>query len=318
MSVKPSVTIALVVVAVLATVAIGESRIASLRSRLERVEAAQAKSAAVASASGTPESAAPSSDSQPSRVRERSDEKGLKAGTAPADDSKDFAKTVRKMWENPAGKSMMSQGVKMAVAMMYGDFIDGMDLTKEEADYFRSLLGKEMAEQQELGMKMMGASAEERKAMVADLSKRSEENEKAIKDFLNSEDDYKKFQAFKERLPERQQLDGLRTLMASKEVPMDAATEDKLVDAMYRARTQSNTMDLNGVKGLEEMAKGDIVQRFEADWTRQQENLRKEVGGVLDETQLKAFTEYQEQMKEFQLMGLKMVSDQEGEDEEEE
>ena len=67
------------------------------------------------------------------------------------------------MWDNPAGKSMMNQGVKMAVAMMYQDFVDGLNLTKEEIDYFKNLLGKEMGDQQELGMKMLGATRKSKK-----------------------------------------------------------------------------------------------------------------------------------------------------------
>jgi hypothetical protein len=202
----------------------------------------------------------------------------------------------------------MNQGVKMAVAMMYGDFIDGMDLTKEEAEYFKTLLGKEMADQQEIGMKMMGASAEERTQLAGEITKRAKENEEAIKAFLNNEEDYKKFETFKERLPERQQLDGIRSLMASQEVPLDAASEEKLVEAMHRARTQPNTADFSGPDAFSEMAKGNAVERFEESWTRQQETLRKEVSGVLNEKQMKAFGDYQVQMKEFQLMGIKMMS----------
>ena len=73
------------------------------------------------------------------------------------------------MWDNPAGKSMMNQGVKMAVGMMYQDFIDGLDLTKEEGDYFKNLLGKEIGDQQELGMKMLGATAEEQKTLAEEF-----------------------------------------------------------------------------------------------------------------------------------------------------
>ena len=292
--------------AVLATVAIEESRLASLRSRLEKVEESVAKSPLPAAASATPASSG-ASEAQSARVRERPIEKPGDAKVAEADEAGEFGKTVRKMWENPAGKSMMNQGMKMAVAMMYGDFIDGLDLSKEEAEYFRNLLGKEMTDQQEIGMKMMGASKEERTKLAEEITKRAKENEEAVKAFLNSEEDYKKFQAYKERLPERQQLDGIRAAMAAQQTPLDAATEEKLMDAMHKARTQPNMVDYNGPKGFEEIAKGDAAAAFEQNWTRQQENLKKEVSGILDEKQMEAFTEYQKQMKEFQLMGIKML-----------
>lgn len=306
---KSSHTFGLVLLAVLATVGIEESRMASLRSRLENVETSLAKSpmpatgpAATPASPGTPEA-------QSARVRERSTEKSADAKVAEAEDtSGDFGKTVRKMWENPAGKSMMNQGVKMAVAMMYGDFVDGLDLSKEEQDYFRNLLGKEMADQQEIAMKMMGASPEEQKKLAGEISTRAKENEAAVKAFLNSEDDYKKFQAYKERLPERQQLEGIRSAMAAQQAPLDEAGEEKLLEAMHRARTQPNTADFSGPNAFSEMAEGNAVERFEQSWTRQQENLKKEVSGILDEKQMKAFTDYQNQMKEFQLMGIKMMA----------
>lgn len=314
---KPSHTFGLVLLAVLATVGIEESRMAQLRSRLESVEASAAKEPQDSSSAAANSPTVLSQETQPTRVRERSDAKPEATAKAAEEESGDFSKTVRKMWENPAGKSMMNQGVKMAVAMMYGDFIDGMELTKEETEYFRNLLGKEMSDQQEIGMKMMGASPEEQTKLVKEITKRAEESEEAIKAFLNSEDDYKKFQTFKERLPERQQLDGLRSMMASKEVPLDGAGEEKLVEAMHKARTQPNVVDYNGPKAFEELSKGNAVEAFEQNWARQQENLKKEVSGVLNEKQMQAFVEYQEQMKEFQLMGIKMMAGKQDKDAEE-
>ena len=308
---KPSHCFVIVVLAVLATAAIEESRMASLRARLEQIGTTAATKAPAAASDPLAGSSQAAPAAPPTRVRERPTEPA-EAGEAEESTSADFAKTVRKMWDNPAGKSMMNQGVKMAVAMMYGDFIDDLGLSKEEADYIRDLLGKGLIDQQEVGMKMMGASPEERTKLAQEIDKRSKENEEAIKAFLNNEEDYRKFTTYKDRLPERQQLDGLRSLMASQQVPLDAASEEKLVEAMHRARTQSGTSDFNGPKGFEEIAKGDVVERFEQDWGRQQEILRKEAGGILDEKEMKAFIEYQEQMKEFQLMGLKMISGKQG------
>ncbi len=305
---KPPAVFGLVLVAVLATVAIEESRIASLRARLEQAEPVKS-AAAVPGPAASPAASAPE-PSRPTRAGERPAAPASGAKAAEGDEPGDFARTVRKMWDNPAGKSMMNQGVKMAVAMMYGDFIDGLGLSKEEADYFRELLGKDMTDQQEIGMKMMGASQEERMELASEIAKRAKENEEAVKTFLNSEEDYNKFQAFKDQLPERQQLDGIRTHLASQQAPLDPAAEEKLVEAMQRARKQANATNFSGPEGFEELAKGDAVARFEQDWARQQEIVKKEVGSVLDEKQMKAFFEYQEQMKEFQLMGLKMISGQ--------
>src|SRR5690606_20030867 len=125
--------------------------------------------------------------------------------------------------------------------------------------------------------------------------------------FLNCEEDYARYQSYKERLPERQQLEGLRSAMASNEVPLDETTEEQLVDAMYRAGTQPQVTDFNGAAGMEALARGNMVEEFQKSWELQQEALRIELNAILDEKQREAFFEHQEQMKEFQLMSIKMA-----------
>lgn len=195
----------------------------------------------------------------------------------------------------------------MAVAMMYQDFIDGLNLTKEEGDYFKNLLGKEIGDQQELGMKMLGATEAERLTLAEELKKRASDSDVEIKKFLNSEEDINAYAEYKKHLPEHQQLDGIRTAMTTQGVPLDAETESKLVDAMYRARTESKTPDLSGPSGMAELAKGNIVETYEKSWEIQQQALRAETSKILNEAQLTAFQDYQKQAKEMQLMGLKMA-----------
>ena len=217
-----------------------------------------------------------------------------------------FSKNIRKMWDNPAGKSMMSQGVKIAVAMMYEDFIVTLDLTDEEAEHFRELLGSEMATQQEVGMKIMSASPEERIELGKEIAERNKQIEEDIKTFLNNEEDHEAFKSYKDRLPEKQQLEGVRATMAAKNAAMDEETEGKLIEAMYKARTQPGLADFSGKNAYAEMGKEDMMENFEQTWESQQEMLQGEVG-FLSEVQKEAFFEHQNQMKEFQMMGLKMA-----------
>jgi hypothetical protein len=297
---KPSYAIGLTAAAVLITVAIEETRISSLRQSLKTAE----RSPALAANSSSTSTTATDESSAPAKTKNRPD---VAAGAEPGTGEESLGTTVRKMWDNPAGKSMMSQGIKITVAMMYEDFIDGLNLTKEETDYLRNLLGKEVGDQQELGMKMLGATPEERNALSEELKKRAAQTESEVKKFLNSDEDFKAFTEYKNHLPERQQLDGIRATMTTKGVPFDADTEAKLVDAMYRARTESNAPDLAGPGAMNELAKGNIVATFEKSWAIQQQALSGEVAKILNEAQLAAFKEYQKQAKEMQLMGLKMA-----------
>jgi hypothetical protein len=299
---KTPFALGLVAAAVLITVAIEESRISSLRTAAKTEEKSAAPKVVAAASTKSAEEIAP-----PVKTKNRPE-------VAPASPAKEadtadesFAKTARKMWDNPAGKSMMSQGAKMAVAMMYEDFVEGLHLGKEESDYFKNLLGREIGDQQELGMKMLGATPEEQKSLAEELKKRGSDTEAEIKKFLNSDEDFKSFTDYKNHLPEHQQLDGIRTAMTTNGVPLDADTETKLVDAMYRARTESKAPDLSGPNAMDEFAKGNIVETYEKSWAIQQEALRGETSKILSAEQMTAFQDYQKQAKEMQLMGLKMA-----------
>jgi hypothetical protein len=302
-SMKTSHALGLVVLAVAATLAIEESRIARMRETQQPVTAgggpASTRTPGLNSAAGDGPSAP-----------KKTNREAKTAASRPAPDEEDgesFGKTVRKMWDNPAGKAMMNQGVKVAVAMMYEDFIAGLDLTKDEADYIKTLLGKEISDQQEVGMKFLSATAEERTALGEEMEMRKKENEEAIKTFLNNEEDYKNYSAYRDRLPERQQLDGIRAVMSSKNASLDPQTEGLLIDAMYNARTQTDAPDYSGPKAFEELSKGNVVENFEMAWNKQEEKLMAQTRGILTEAQQEAFNEYRKQAKDMQLMGIKMA-----------
>ncbi|MEK7948865.1 hypothetical protein [Luteolibacter soli] len=305
---KPLPAFGLVAAAIAATVAIEESRMSDLRHRLDEL------SQATATQTGSSHKEAPAAPvasattpTAPTKASDRPAKPEHPTGEKPDVDEEALGKTVRKMWENPAGKAMMNQGVKMAVAMMYEDFIEGLNLSKEEKDYFKNLLGKSMADQQEIGMKMMNASPEERTALAKELEERKKANDEAIKAFLNNEDDAKRFADYQSRLPEHQQLEGVRATFAAKNATMDAETEAKLVDAMYQVRTNSKGADFTGPDAWSKMADGGLVKNFEQSWDTQNEALMKEADTILDDTQLAAFKEYRQQLKDMQLMSMKMA-----------
>jgi hypothetical protein len=288
----------LVVAAVAITLAIEESRIAALRGIAAPVASSPAEPA-------TAKSAKPrrSQPADPGTAATKSAERSLPA--TGGDES--FGKTVRKMWENPAGKAMMNQGVKMAVALMYEDFIGSLGLTAEENDYLKTLLGKDIADQQELGLTMMSATPEERAALAKEIEARAKENKESIKTFLNSDEDFTRFTDYQNRLPERQQLDGIRAAFAAKQTPLDDATEARLVEAMYQARTTADAPNLTGPDAFTKMADGGLVKTFEQGWEAQEKTLMKEAGDILEPAQLVAFKEYRQQLKEMQLMSMKMA-----------
>jgi hypothetical protein len=224
-----------------------------------------------------------------------------------SDDDESFNKSIRKMWDNPAGKSMMNQGAKVAVTMMYQDYIDTLNLSKEEADYFKNILTDEIASQQALGMKALGADKEEMAKIGTEITDAQKKTQEDIKKFLNSDEDYKKFNDYKERLPEHQQIDSIRSAFSSAGSPLDKDSEAKLVEAMHEARTTSDVPNLSGGDAMKSLADGNLVENYEKGWEKQQAVLQQKAATFLNPAQLTALQDQQKQMKDMQVMGLKMA-----------
>ncbi len=290
----------------LVLVAVQETRIQSLRKQQD------AGDSGTAPGSGRTLSAAP--DSAPDRpggaIPRLADRVTPEETPAPADrEAGEMGRTLRQMSENPVGQAMMSQGVKAMASVLYQDLIDDFALSDEEAGYFLDLQASMFARQQQLGMRMMGAAdAAERESIIGEIEAMKDEHDEAVKTFLNHDEDFARYEAFEERLPERQQLDGIRSSMEAAGAPLEAGQEDALVEAMYEARhVQSSATDWNGTEGIEAIARGDARQRFEQEWDHNSRRTLEGAGEVLDAGQLAAFEAYLEQMKEVQLMGLKMA-----------
>jgi hypothetical protein len=220
-------------------------------------------------------------------------------------------KSLRKMAENPAGRAMMNQGVRAMAGVWYAALIKDLGLNDSERDYFLDLIGGGFSRQQELGMKLMGAKDDaERAAIQQEITAAEQAQKDAVKEFLNDDEDHQRFLAYQERLPEYQQLDALRAVMKEADAPLTAEQEAKVVDAMFTARTTTpnNAQWQGGPQGLAALAGEDVEQRFEEYWTTASQHTAAEVDKVLDGPQLDAFRRYQDQVKEMQLLGLKMAS----------
>jgi hypothetical protein len=169
---KTHYAIGMAAASALLAVVIQESRISALSKRLSEMENANPSSVtAVPSVASKPDA---SVAEKPKTRNLLTQSRVLSNGAAKNSENPDGGDNamldgVKKMWDNPAGKAMMNQGLKTAASMMYQDFIDGLNLTKEESDYFMSLLVKGMSDQQAISMEMI--SGGDQKAMVEELQK---------------------------------------------------------------------------------------------------------------------------------------------------
>lgn len=313
---KTSAWLAVVVAVAAGVAAIEESRIGRLRGQI-----ADARRTAPAQAAARAPAGADTAPARPERVMKplAATRGGRQPDAAAADAAPQAAdspaesvqQSLRKMVENPAGRAMMNQGIRAMAGVWYAALVKDLELSPEEHEYFLDLIGAGFSRQQELSMKMLGAKdAAERESIASELKAIENDQKEAIRDFLNNDEDNRRFLAYQERLPEYQQLDGLRAVMNEASAPLTPEQEARVVDAMFRARTAtpgSSQWQQGGTQGLEAIASGDAEKQFEQFWAAAAQQAATEVGTVLQGEQLAAFKRYQEQTKEMQLMGIRMA-----------
>ena len=220
-----------------------------------------------------------------------------------------FATSVRKIFENPASKAIISDAMKGMAADLYGPLIEEFALNEREKDYFLKLIASASANQQAVGMKMFSAETEEeRGSIVEEMVSTQQEREDNIREFLNNAEDFARFEDYEKRVPERQQIGGIRVVMEEAGVPLSAEQEGQLMDAMYEVRTDSGITDeWGGTDALEGIAEGEAVERFERSWSARQNAMNARLSEFLSADQAAAFREQQEHVRELQLVGLRMA-----------
>lgn len=301
-----------IAVAAIGVVIWEESRIASLQE-----EIAALKGEALSPGEATAKQGASLASGTGSGVSPKSDRtKTAGAETEPDDRDPNRAKgdqalgeTIRKIFENQAGLAMINEEHKGRAARLYGALIDDLNLTKEEEEYFINILAPGVAEQDMTGMKLFNAkSDEERLQIMDDMETAQKERRKAVADFLNSDEDFAKYETYQARKSEYEQLPGIRAVMEQAGVPMKADQEAALVEAMFDARTETGISERwEGRAGFMQYAEPGVSERFEKDWAQMQTALDQRTEGLLDEAQHKAFDQQQEQVKGFITMGIRMV-----------
>lgn len=234
----------------------------------------------------------------------------LQPGAVPDDpDRESLGQSLRRMSDNPAGRAMMDQGIRAMSAVWFADLVDQFGLTREEEDYFLRLVAGGMSRQQQLGMKMITAETDrERAALKVELEESRETSRNAIRDFLNDDDDFAAYEIYDKQLPERQQIEGLRNTMLEAGAPLSREQEQEVIAAMYKVRTtRVDTTDWQGPGGMEAIASGHAAEKFEREWEEAARVTRAEVAGILEGEQLEAFRRFQNQIKDMQLMSIRMA-----------
>jgi len=305
--------------AVLSTLIVGmvvffvqEQRIQKLKDQISSIEptpSSPKKTTRISTSSPSPSTSNKIASAKNNSSRTVSDPQG------DHEEKEDPLASMSKIFETDAGKAMIKQGVEASLPLMYGDFIEGLDLEPEEQKYFKELLTERMMSQQLLGMKWMQADEAGREEIGLEMEKNSEENLKQIDEFLQNSEDSAAFKTYEKQLPERQQMAGIRN--ALKDEPLAPETESRLVETMYQARLNSGEGTGSEEENWQSLAETGNFNAIQNRWNETDAEIARTVPDVLSPAQTETFLAHWKQARALQKtqyqMGMQMLGIQEKE-----
>lgn len=298
---KPSFTIAAVVIAVLATVVIEEYRIKNLQAELQRLRALPRDVGADGGADPAAEAPGAGDDAVlPDPVSPPAD--GGKAPATNGDEQADPAgaagtgalKSIRQVPED--FPSPDEEAVKVAALSPYSDLYYDLGLNNRERAYFGELLDRRTERRQALAMKWVEAAPAERDEIEAQLAEAEAESRREIEAFLNRESDMVRFSNYDAMRPARELVVQMRPLMDQMGVALERDKELQTMAAVHAARQRVGSIDWESIEGLKRMVAGDAPEVFDEHWAAETEALKESLPGFLNEEEIEAFFASREQL----------------------
>ncbi|BCX47582.1 hypothetical protein HAHE_14900 [Haloferula helveola] len=276
---KPALAISTVVVAVLATVVVEETRIKSLQEEINRLRAL------------------PPPDAQP------------EAGTAPAktgtpgaadNNSEDPAPVIAEGIRNvPDSYPAPDTGVIQKNALSpYSDLHYELNLTNKERAYFEDLIAARNAKLREMAARWVDALPTDRPLIEKEIAEFEVANDRRIRDFLDSDADFETFEDYHEMQPERHMVEQLRPIMDQSGVALEIEKERMLISTLHEARKATSGVDWNSLEGMQAIVAGEPEKRFDEEWDAQTEFLGKRLPEFLTEEEAEAVFGARIQLKE--------------------
>lgn len=310
-------TVVALVLAVLVVVAMG--KISDLESEVAALKEEQPAKSAVSVQPSNPRpvgrvlpirSEAPAKSARAVVQNEPSKDPDAEEGTGTAEKSPEemIGELMRAFVQSEAGKKMQAAENLKRGKRVFKPLLEEFNFSEEEEEHFLSIAGAEAGSQDDLWGKLMFSKPEDREALMQEWEDAKAQRQRDMEGFLNSDDDWKRYQDYQVRLPEYEQLNGIREEMQTAGVPMDTAHESQLVEIMHSNRIESGISERWEGRGvMTQISQPGIVQRLETDWKAGQGELEAGVGEVLSAKQVEVFNGAQQEMLEGITEGLGMI-----------
>ena len=214
----------------------------------------------------------------------------------------------RQWAESDAGKRMQEAQNKRKAGRLFGPLVDDLALGEEDRDYFLEIAGASAGAEDALWGELMTAGDGDREKILEEWEAENSERSAAMKEFLNDDSDWERYQNYESRLEEHEQVQGLRRAMEGAGVPLTSEQEAQLVEVMYDARQQTGMTERWQGRGvLNQLDEPGIADRLETDWQSNQEAMSSGVSSVLSPEQVEAFNSSQSRMIRQATQGLRMM-----------
>ncbi|MCH7226919.1 hypothetical protein [Haloferula sp. A504] len=296
---KPAVAISAIVIAVLATVVIEETRIKKLQDEITGLRALPPR---------VPDKA------PPLVVEPAEGEDPVEPAIEPeveptAPPPVPGLRTVPENYPAPE-----EDRIREIALSPYSHLHYALNLTNRERAYFEDLMASRRLEKQQLAGQWIDALPEDRLSIGQSMEDIDSMTQDRIRTFLGNEDDFETYVAYDLMQPERELLSQIAPVMDQPVETAEGVTEPgvvlelekelKLIEAMHRARKAAGGIDWNSLQGMKAMAEPDALERFKEEWTKTGEILATEIGTFLDETEARRFLAAREQVMATQVETL--------------
>ena len=292
---KPQHAIAFIVVAVLATVAIEETRISKLRAEIIRLQAIPLdKPSNISEIVSNTEEVIVDSD-----VVNQEEKPTPPPSETPTETETEAPPAISTGRVIPSDFPEPDETIvkKLALSPYSGFFLD-MGLNNRECAYLAELLERRSNTLQDTAGKWMTAPPSERAALEDTMTLIMAKNDEQIATFLGNETDSKAFARYHAMQPEREQLAAMAGALDAAGATLDMDKEQQVIEALYQSRVGTGSLDWNSPAGLKAIGEGGALERFEKEWETQSQALIGLLPKFLSETEAAAALQARETSKE--------------------
>ena len=208
---------------------------------------------------------------------------------------------------NPVQRAMLKDAIARHIAIDYASFIEEMQFDDEQYRYFTQLLTEHESEKIEVARRLISASDDDRKMIVIEVKALEQAHSKEVATFLNDAQDHERFVRYNERLPERSQMGAIGHLMSEQGQPLNHASTERLIEAMYEQRAALANPNDGETDAFSALVKGIAVDQFDQQLAQGRQRLLAETAQFLTPEQQQIFIQYHDQFAEDQRAMLEIT-----------